>query len=95
MDVPLHPGWRNEFHAGFQQAFGKYLVVDADYIWKYTHYGFDFSILGNTPVTFPVEWHNSKIPGFALRASVPNYHGFSAFVVMSSVEARFFQPQIS
>jgi hypothetical protein len=95
LNVPLHPGWRNEFHAGFQQAFGKYLVVDADYIWKYTHYGFDFSILGNTPVTFPVEWHNSKIPGFALRASVPNYHGFSAFVVMSSVAARFFQPQIS
>ena len=95
LNVPLHPGWRNEFHAGFQQAFGKYLVVDADYIWKYTHYGFDFSILGNTPVTFPVEWHSSKIPGFALRASVPNYHGFSAFVVMSSVAARFFQPQIS
>ena len=95
LNVPLHPGWRNEFHAGFEQAFGKYLVVDADYIWKYTHYGFDFSILGNTPVTFPVEWRNSKIPGFALRASVPNYHGFSALVVMSSVAARFFQPQIS
>ena len=95
LNVPLHPAWRNEFHAGFQQAFGKYLVVDAEYLWKYTHYGFDFSILGNTPVTFPVEWHNSKIPGFALRASVPNYHGFSAFVVMSSVAARFFQPQIS
>jgi hypothetical protein len=95
LSVPLHPAWRNEFHAGFQQAFGKYFVVDADYIWKYTHYGFDFSILGNTPVTFPVEWHNSKIPGFALRASVPNYHGFSALVVMSSVAARFFQPQIS
>ena len=95
LSVPLHPAWRNEFHAGFQQAFGKYLVVDAEYLWKYTHYGFDFSILGNTPVTFPVEWHNSKIPGWALRASVPNYHGFSALVVMSSVAARFFQPQIS
>jgi hypothetical protein len=95
LSVPLHPAWRNEFHAGFQQAFGKYLVVDAEYLWKYTHYGFDFSILGNTPVTFPVEWHNSKIPGWALRASVPNYHGFSALVVMSSVAARFFTPQIS
>jgi hypothetical protein len=95
LSVPLHPAWRNEFHAGFQQAFGKYLVVDAEYLWKYTHYGFDFSILGNTPVTFPVEWHNSKIPGWALRASVPNYHGFTALVVMSSVAARFFQPQIS
>ncbi len=93
--APLHPGWRNEFHAGFEQAFGKYFVVDAEYLWKYTHYGFDFSILGNTPVTFPVEWHNSKIPGFALRASVPDFHGFSALVVMSSVAARYFQPQES
>jgi Carboxypeptidase regulatory-like domain/TonB-dependent Receptor Plug Domain len=95
LNVPLHPAWRNEFHAGFQQAFGKYFVIDAEYLWKYTHYGFDFSILGNTPVTFPVEWQSSKIPGYAIRASVPNYHGFSALVVMSGVAARFFQPQIS
>jgi len=95
LSVPLSPGWRNEFHAGFQQAFGKHLVVDAEYLWKYTHYGFDFSILGNTPVTFPVEWQSSKIPGYAIRASVPDYHGFSALVVMSGVAARFFQPQIS
>ena len=27
--TPLSPGHRNEFHAGLQQAFGKYLVVDA------------------------------------------------------------------
>ena len=92
---PLKPSWRNEFHAGFQQAFGKYLVVDAEYIWKYTHYGYDFSIFGSTPITFPVEWHNSKIPGYAIRATVPEFHGFTALVVMSSVAARFFQPQVS
>ena len=92
---PLSPGWRNEFHAGVQQAFGKYLVVDAEYIWKYTHGAYDFSILGSTPITFPIEWHNSKIPGYAIRASVPEIHGFSALVVMSSVAARFFQPQLS
>jgi hypothetical protein len=95
LTVPLTPGWRNEFHAGLQQAFGKYLVIDGDYIWKYTHYGFDFSIFGATPIFFPVEWHNSKIPGYAIRASVPNFHGFSALVVMSSVAARFFTPQVS
>jgi len=92
---PLHPGWRNEFHAGAQQAFGKYLVVDAEYIWKYTHGAYDFSVLGSTPITFPIEWHNSKIPGYAIRASVPDFHGLSALVVMSSVAARFFQPQLS
>jgi hypothetical protein len=92
---PLSPGWRNEFHAGFQQAFGKYLVIDAEYIWKYTHLAYDFSVFGNTPVTFPIEWHNSKIPGYMLRASVPNYHGLTAYFVASSVAARFFQPQVS
>jgi Carboxypeptidase regulatory-like domain/TonB-dependent Receptor Plug Domain len=92
---PLSPGWRNEFHAGFQQAFGKYMVVDAEYIWKYTHLAYDFSILGSTPITFPIEWHNSKVPGYAIRASVPDFHGFTALVVMSSVAARFFQPQVS
>jgi hypothetical protein len=93
--TPLAPGFRNEFHAGLQQAVGKFLVIDAEYIWKYTHSAYDFSVLGNTPITFPIEWHNSKIPGFALRASVPVYHGFSALVVMSSVAARFFTPQLS
>ncbi|HLW99667.1 MAG TPA: TonB-dependent receptor [Candidatus Acidoferrales bacterium] len=90
----LAPGFRNEFHAGLEQAFGKYLVVGGEYIWKYTHNGYDFSDLGNTPIFFPIEWHNSKIPGYAIRASVPNFHGLSALVVMSSVAARFFTPQI-
>jgi Carboxypeptidase regulatory-like domain len=89
----LQPGFRNEFHAGFQQAAGKNFVFSGDYIWKYTHNAFDFSVLGNTPITFPIDWHNSKIPGFALRAEVPNFHSVSAFVVMSSVAARFFPPQ--
>ena len=92
---PITPGYRNEFHAGLQQALGRYLVVDGEYIWKYTHNGYDFGIVGSTPITFPIEWHNSKIPGYTLRVSVPNYHGFTAFVVMSSVAARFFLPQVA
>jgi hypothetical protein len=92
--TPLAPGFRNEFHAGLQQAFGKYLVINGEYIWKYTHNGYDFSILGATPITFPIEWNNSKIPGYAISANVPNYHGLTALVVMSSVAARFFTPQI-
>ncbi len=92
---PLKPGWRNEFHVGLQQAFGRYLVFSGEYIWKYSHRAYDFSVLGNTPITFPIEWSSSKIPGVALRLSVPNYHGFTAFVVMSSVAARFFTPQVS
>jgi hypothetical protein len=90
----LNPGFRNEFHAGLEQAFGKYLVFSGEWISKYTHNGYDFSVLGNTPITFPIEWHNSKIPGYAGRVSVPEIHGFSALMVFSSVAARFFPPQI-
>ena len=90
----LAPGYRNEYHAGFQQVAGRHVVVSGEYIWKYTNNAYDFSVLGNTPITFPIEWHNSKIPGFALRANVTPVHGFSAYAVMSSVSARFFPPQV-
>src|SRR5450631_4094635 len=93
--APNTPGYRNEFHAGLQQALGKYAVVSGDYIWKYTHTGYDFSVLAATPIFFPVGWHNSKVPGYAIRVSVPDFHGLSALVVMSSVAARFFPPQTS
>jgi hypothetical protein len=91
----LQPGFKNEFHAGLQQALGKNVVFSGDYIWKYQHNAFDFSVLGNTPITFPIDWHNSKIPGYALRLDVPNYHNLTAFVVASSVAARFFPPQVA
>ena len=89
------PGFRNEFHAGFQQAVGPHVVVSGEYIWKYTHNAFDFSVLGNTPITFPIDWHNSKIPGYALDVEVPQWRNFSAYAVMSSVAARFFPPQVA
>jgi hypothetical protein len=92
--TPFSPGWRNEFHVGIQQALGRYLVFSGEYVWKYTHNAYDFGIFGSTPLTFPIEWHNSKIPGIAGRVSVPDFHGFSALVVFSSVAARFFNPQL-
>jgi hypothetical protein len=94
VQASLPPGFRNEFHAGLQQAVGRHIVAGGDYIWKYTHNSFDFSVLGNTPITFPIDWHSSKIPGFAANVTVPNFHGFTADVVMSSVAARFFSPQV-
>ncbi|MGC9998015.1 MAG: TonB-dependent receptor [Terriglobia bacterium] len=65
---PIHPGFRNEFHGGLEQAFGKHLVVDGEYVWKYTHNGYDFGTVGASPIYFPIEWTRSKIPGWDLRA---------------------------
>jgi len=94
LPTPFSPGWRNEFHVGLQQALGRYLVFSGEYIWKYTHNAYDFGVFGATPLTFPIEWHNSKIPAFAGRVSVPNFHGFTALFVFSSVSSRFFNPQL-
>ena len=92
--APFNPGFRNEFHVGFAQNIGHHFVLNAEYITKYTHNAYDFSILGNTPITFPIEWHNSKIPGFTLAGTLAEVKGFSARVTMSSVAARFFNPQV-
>jgi hypothetical protein len=92
--APFNPGFRNEFHAGLQQGVGRHFVVSGEYIWKYTHNGYDFSVLGATPITFPIEWHNSKIPGYAISGTLTPIKGFSARVNLSSVAARFFNPQI-
>jgi hypothetical protein len=92
--APIRSGQRNQFNAGFQQALGKYLVVDADYLWKYTHNAYDFSVFGGTPITFPIAWNNSKIDGPSVRVSLPQYHGVTAFAVLAHVRARYFPPQV-
>ena len=92
--APFNPGFRNEFHAGFAQSVGSHFLVNAEWISKYTHNGYDFSVLGATPITFPIEWHNSKIPGYALTAQLTNVHNVTIRATLSSVAARFFNPQI-
>jgi len=92
--TPFNPGFRNEFHAGLEQSVGRHFVFNGEYIWKDTHNAYDFSVLGTTPITFPIEWHNSKIPGYALSATLTPIKGFSAQVNASSVAARFFTPQL-
>ncbi len=92
--TPFNPGFRNEFHAGFGQGIGKHFAFSGEYLWKYTHNAYDFSVLGTTPITFPIEWHNSKIPGYALTATLTDVHGVSVRFNASSVAARFFNPQL-
>ena len=91
--VPIEPGFRNQFNGGFQQAVGKYLLIDADYFWKYTHNSFDFSTLLNTTITFPIAWHNSKLDGVTGRVSTTNLKGFQAYWTFGHTRARYFPPE--
>jgi hypothetical protein len=92
--IPPHPGKRNLFNAGLEQAFGKYLVVTVDYYWKYTKPDYDFGVLFSTPLTFPVQWTKSKIDGVAARVSMPNFHGLSAVTVLGTSRDRFYPPGV-
>ncbi|WP_235011357.1 TonB-dependent receptor [Bryocella elongata] len=92
--TPFNPGFRNEFHAGFTQSVGRHFVATLEYITKYTHNAYDFSVLGTTPITFPIEWHSSKIPGYAMSAALTDVKGLSVRFNGSSVSARFFNPQL-
>ena len=90
---PIRPGNRNDFDTGFQQGVGKWLIIDADYFWKYTHNAYDFSVLFNTPITFPIAWNNSKVDGVSGRVSTINLHGFQAYLTLGHTRARYFPPE--
>lgn len=92
--TPIRPGNRNQFNTGFEQSIGKYLLLDADYFWKYTHGAFDFSTLLNTTITFPISWHNSKLDGVTGRLSTVDLKGFQAYWTFGHTRARYFFPEV-
>jgi len=67
--APLIPATRNEYNAGLQQRLGKFLLIDADYSWKYANRAFDFDTLFNTPIVCRSNGTNRKLiaylPGLA------------------------------
>jgi hypothetical protein len=92
--VPLKPAARNQYNAGFEQGFSKFIVVNAEYFWKYTERDFDFDVILNSPLAFPIQWQKSKIDGLGIKVSVPMTHGFSAYSALGHTRSRFFGPEV-
>ncbi len=92
--TPLKPASRTQYDAGFEQGFGKHVVVNGEYFWKYTDRDFDFDTVLNTPLAFPIQWQKSKIDGFGIKISVPQTHGISAYSVLGHTRSRFFGPEV-
>ena len=90
----LQPGKRNQIEVGIQQGLGKWVVLDFGYFNKRTDNGYDFGVLFNTPIVFPVSWDHSKIDGFTGRVNLVEHRGFSAFVVMGHTNAIFSPPGV-
>jgi hypothetical protein len=91
---PVPPGRRHQVELGIQQGLGKWLVADFGYFNKRTDNGYDFGVLFNTPIAFPVAWDHSRIDGFTGRLNLVEHHGFSAFVVMAHTNAIYSPPGV-
>ncbi len=92
--TPPSPGTRNEGEVGIQQAIGRWLVADFGYFNKHTTNAYDFNVLFDTPIVFPVAWDHSRINGFTGRVDVVQHAGFSAFVVMAHTNAIYYPPGV-
>lgn len=89
---PLAPGKRDQGEVGIQQAFGRWAVADVGYFEKRTTNAYDFGVLFDTPIFFPVAWDHSKIDGLTARINFVEHGGFSAFAVMGHTNAIFAPP---
>ena len=56
---PPPPGRRKQGEFGIQQGFGRWVVVDFGYFNKHTDNAYDFGVLFDTPIAFPVSWDHS------------------------------------
>src|SRR5260370_115878 len=92
---PIPASRRNQFNVGFQQTFGRFLQVDADYYWKYASPAFEFDVLFTTPITFPIAWKKDKLDGFGVRLTTLNLKGFQLNTTMGYGRLRYFGPEIA
>ena len=90
--VPVPPGTRDQFEGGVQQAFGNWVVVDLGYFYKKTKNAYDFGVLFDTPIAFPISWDHSKLYGLTGRVNLTQHGGFSAFTVLGHTNAIFSPP---
>jgi hypothetical protein len=92
--TPPPPGKRDQIELGVQQGFGRWVVADFGYFNKHTDNGYDFNVLFNTPIVFPVAWDHSHIDGFTGRVNLLEHGGLSAFLVMAHTNAIYFPPGV-
>jgi hypothetical protein len=91
---PPPPGVRNEGELGIQQGLGRWLVVDFGYFNKHTNNAYDFNVLFNTPLAFPVAWDHSRLNGFTGRINLVEHRGFSAFTILAHTNAIYSPPGV-
>ncbi len=88
----LSTATRNQFNIGFTTAL-KHISFSGEYLWKFTYGAYDFDVLLNSPLTFPTQFHKSKIDGGLVRVTFLPSHGLGGFFTVSHTRSRLFGPQ--
>jgi hypothetical protein len=92
--APLTPGRRNQYDVGFQQNIWRGIQLDAEYFWKFTDGAYDFDLILNTPLAFPVQFRESRQDGGLVRITVPEYRGWQMYTTLSHTSSRLFGPEL-
>jgi hypothetical protein len=92
--APLTPAGRHHYDVGLRQEAWRRITIDADYFWKATEGAYDFNVILNTPLTFPVQFRESKIDGGLVRVTLPAVGGVTAYTTLSHTRARLFGPEL-
>src|SRR5262245_58211309 len=90
---PLKPGQRRQCQTRPQQGTGGQTWHSAGYASQRTHNAYDFNVILNTPIYFPISWNKSKLDGVSVRVNMSDYKGLSAFFVAGHTRARYFPPE--
>ena len=67
-------------------------MVDFGYFNKHTTNAYDFGVLFDTPIAFPIAWDHSRLNGFTGRVNLLQHGGFSGFLVFAHTNAIFSPP---
>ena len=93
-ESPLTPAHRNQYDVGVEQRLWHSIRLDGDYFWKFTDGPYDFNVILNTPLTFPVQFRKSTIDGGLVRATLPEFRGVQVYATLSHTRSRLFGPSV-
>ena len=92
--APLTPGRRDQYDVGLQQTAWRGIRIDGEYFWKFTEGAYDFGIILNTPLAFPVQFRQSQQDGGLVRVALPELRGWQVYTTLSHTRSRLFGPEL-
>ena len=82
--LPLKPSRGNYYEAGFTQALGSRVRLDANYFLRDVRNFEDDDLLENTGVSFPIAFSRGCVRGIETKLQVPRWGSFSGFLSYSN-----------